>query len=88
MALSAFSQPLPTTDARQPGLTESEIAESLFANEGDSQRVNLMCRRLIAEGRLRRCGTGTAANPFTYSPKRGCAAARRAITTVFSAADR
>ena len=57
--------------ARQPGLTETEIAKTLFANEGDSQRVSLMCRRLIAEGRLRRSGTGTTASPFTYSPKGG-----------------
>jgi hypothetical protein len=57
--------------ARQPGLTETEIAKTLFANEGDSQRVSLMCRRLIAEGRLRRSGAGTMANPFTYSPKGG-----------------
>jgi hypothetical protein len=57
--------------ARQPGLTEAEIAKTLFANEGDSQRVSLMCRRLIAEGRLRRSGTGTTADPFTYLPKGG-----------------
>ena len=57
--------------ARQPGLTETEIAKTLFGNDGDSQRVSLMCRRLIAEGRLRRSGTGTTTNPFTYSPKGG-----------------
>jgi hypothetical protein len=55
--------------ARQRGLTEAEIAKTLFANEGDSPRVNLICRRLIAEGRVRRSGAGTTANPFTYSSK-------------------
>jgi hypothetical protein len=56
---------------RQPGLTETEIAKTLFANERNSQRASLMCRRLIAESRLRRSGTGTMADPFTYSPKGG-----------------
>ena len=34
-----------------------------------------MCRRLIAEGRIKRCGSGTIASPFAYAPKRairGC----------------
>ena len=53
----------------QPGLTELEIAKTLFDGEGDLQRVHMMCRRLIAEGRLTRNGVGTTANPFTYSPK-------------------
>jgi hypothetical protein len=73
--------------ARQPGLTETEIAKTLFANEGDSQRVSLMCRRLIAEGRLRRSGAGTMANPFHVFAKRritrlsGLWRARHATTT-------
>jgi hypothetical protein len=29
----------------------------------------LMCRRLIAEGRLKRTGAGTVASPFAYCPK-------------------
>ena len=53
----------------QPGLTELEIAKTLFASEKDLQRIHMMCRRLIAEGRLTRNGVGTATNPFTYSPK-------------------
>jgi hypothetical protein len=63
--------------ARQPGLTEAEIAKTLFADEGEAQRVNLICRRLIAEGRLRRSGTGTAGDPFTYSPKQASRVLRR-----------
>jgi hypothetical protein len=42
----------------------------LFANECESERVDLMCHRLIAKGRLQRCGADTIADPFAYSPKR------------------
>ena len=59
-----------TLVTRKPGLTAAQISQLLFANECESERVNLMCRRLIAEGRLKRTGTGTVASPFAYSPKR------------------
>jgi hypothetical protein len=58
-----------TIVTRQPGLTAAQISQLLFANECESERVNLMCRRLIAEGRLKRTGTGTVASPFAYCPK-------------------
>ena len=63
----------------QPGLTELEIAKSLFASERDLQRIHMMCRRLIAEGRLTRNGVGTTTNPFTYSPKGASKAPPRAV---------
>lgn len=53
---------------RHPGLTAAEISETLFANENDLHRVNLICRRLIAEGRIRRSGAGTVTDPFKFSP--------------------
>jgi hypothetical protein len=55
--------------ARHPGITAGQISQKLFANECESERVDLICRRLIAEGRIKRCGDGTIANPFAYSPK-------------------
>ena len=58
-----------TLISRQPGLTAAQIFQLLFANECECERVDLMCRRLIAEGRLKRCGAGTIADPFAYSPK-------------------
>ena len=58
-----------TLISRQPGLTAAQISQLLFANECECERVDLMCRRLIAEGRLKRCGAGTIADPFAYSPK-------------------
>ena len=58
-----------TLIARRPGLTAAQISQMLFANESESERVDLMCRRLIAEGRVRRSGAGTGADPFAYSPK-------------------
>jgi hypothetical protein len=30
--------------ARHPGLTAAQISQTLFANDGESERVNLMCR--------------------------------------------
>jgi hypothetical protein len=56
--------------ARHPGIAAAQISQKLFANECESERVDLMCRRLIAEGRIKRCGDGTVASPFAYSPKR------------------
>ena len=57
-----------TLISRQPGLTSAQISRILFANEC-TERVDLMRRRLIAEGRIKRTGTGTIGNPFAYSPK-------------------
>src|SRR5262245_48648398 len=65
----------------QPGLTELEIAKALFASEKDLQRIHMMCRRLIAEGRLTRNGVGTTTNPFTYSPKGASKPPRRGRRT-------
>jgi hypothetical protein len=59
-----------TLAARQPGLTAAQISQALFANEFDSGRVHLMCRRLIAEGRIKRRGAGTFSNPFAYAKTR------------------
>ena len=33
-----------TLIARHPGLTAAQISQTLFANDGESERVNLMCR--------------------------------------------
>jgi hypothetical protein len=59
-----------TLIARHPGLTAAQISQMLFANKCESERVDLMCRRLIAEGRIKRCGGGTTASPLGYEPKR------------------
>jgi hypothetical protein len=59
-----------TLIARQPGLTAAQISQMLFANECEAERVELICRRLIAEGRLKRGEAGTIDNPFSYAPKR------------------
>jgi hypothetical protein len=56
--------------ARQPGLTAVQISEMLFANGCESDRIDLICHRMIAEGRLHRSGAGTIGSPFAYSSKR------------------
>jgi hypothetical protein len=50
----------------RPGLTECQIAESLFGRKGQQQRVNPVCRRLLREGRVERRGQGYSQDPFTY----------------------
>lgn len=52
--------------ARQPGLTEKQIAADLYGDEGVQQRVNSACRALIKEGLIRRLGLGRSGQPFTY----------------------
>ena len=49
-----------------PGLTEREIAESLFGKAGYQQRVNPDCRWLWDEGLVERRGYGGAGDPYRY----------------------
>lgn len=53
--------------ARRSGMSEREIAEHLFGAKAAQQRVNGVCRLLVAEGRLQRHGRGGPGDPFTYS---------------------
>jgi hypothetical protein len=55
--------------ARRPGLTAAQISQMLFAKGCESERIDMICRRMIAEGRLHRSGAGTIGSPFAYSPK-------------------
>lgn len=50
----------------KPGLTERQIAERLFGEDGSIQRVNPTCRKLLTMGWVVRQGRGWAADPFTY----------------------
>jgi hypothetical protein len=68
-----------TLIARHPGLTAAQISQTLFANEYNSERVDLVCRRLIAEGRIKRCGSGTITSPFAYAPKRAIRSNQRPV---------
>lgn len=52
--------------ARQPGLTEAEMACAIFGDDGYQQRVNSTCRRMIAAGEIERHGEGGPSDPFTY----------------------
>jgi hypothetical protein len=47
--------------ARRPGLTAAQISEMLFTNRCETERIDLICRRMIAEGRLHRSGAGRSA---------------------------
>jgi hypothetical protein len=69
-----------TLIAHHPGVTAAEISKTLFATENKSERIDLTCRRLIAEGRIKRCGCGTIASPFAYAPKRAMRSNPRPVT--------
>jgi hypothetical protein len=51
---------------RRPGMTEAEIAGSLFGRDGYQQKINPACRRLLATGKILREGKGGPGDPFTY----------------------
>ena len=55
------------TVARQPGLTEAQLAEAIFGNAGYQQRVNGACRFLCGKGYLVRNGRGGRGDPFKYT---------------------
>lgn len=52
---------------RTPGLTERDLAQALFGRAAYQQRVNPICRSLVASGTLKRHGLGGPGNPYTYS---------------------
>jgi len=54
----------------EPGMTEAQLSQALFGDEGYQQRVNSTCRRLIEAGRIERQGNGGPSDPFTYRPAR------------------
>lgn len=55
---------------RRPGMTELELAKSLYGPSAVQQRVNQECRKLLNGGLITRRGRGGSADPFTYYPKR------------------
>ena len=57
-----------TVAAQKPKLTERELAEEIFGSaNGYQQRVNGDCRLLVAQGRLKRSGSGGVRDPYTYT---------------------
>ena len=53
--------------ARRPHLTEQDITQALFGQDGDQQRVNSDCRWLVSQGKLKRNGVGNSSDPCTYT---------------------
>ena len=52
---------------RKEGRTEEELAALIFGRDkAYQQRVNSICRRLVAEGKVVRRGKGGARDPFKY----------------------
>jgi len=51
---------------RRPGLTETELAETLFPEGPYQQRVNSTCRTLVKAGKLTRRGLGGPGDPYRY----------------------
>ena len=55
--------------ARNPGLTEAEIAAALFGDAGYQSRVSNACTNLMRRRRIERGGRGGRSDPFRYFPK-------------------
>jgi hypothetical protein len=55
--------------ARNPGLTEAEIAAALFGDAGYQSRVSNACTSLMKSRRIERGGRGGRSDPFRYFPK-------------------
>ncbi|MEN3972233.1 GIY-YIG nuclease family protein [Sphingomicrobium sp. XHP0235] len=51
---------------KRPGMTEIELAGKMFGRGTPQQRVNPICRALVAEGLIVREGRGGQGDPFTY----------------------
>ena len=47
----------------------------------------MICRRLIAEGRIKRRGNGTIASPFAYAPKRAILPLSNGLVGIFHGLD-
>ena len=50
----------------KPGLTAVDISEMVYGPGGDRYQVGKVCRDLMSEGLVRRLGSGTRYDPFTY----------------------
>ena len=53
---------------RRPGMTELEIATSLYGPGAVQQQVNHDCRRLVEQGLVERRGAGGSSDPYIYYP--------------------
>lgn len=51
---------------RQPGLTETELAQALFPDGAHRQRINASCQALVGARRLVRQGMGGNGAPYRY----------------------
>lgn len=51
-----------------PGRTETQLAEAIFGEGADQQRVNQDCRLLVGKGTVDRQGNGGAGDPYRYYP--------------------
>jgi len=50
-----------------PGRTETELADAI-GDRGLEHQISAECRRLADQGKVRRRGTGSLFDPFTYYP--------------------
>jgi hypothetical protein len=52
----------------RPGMTELQIAKSIYGSSAIQQQVNADCRLLVERGQIERRGAGGPADPFIYYP--------------------
>lgn len=51
----------------QPGITQLEIATTIYGPGTDQGQVNRMCRQLVDQGYVVRSGKGGPYDPFRYN---------------------
>jgi hypothetical protein len=65
--MATLSEVLVFLIEKGPGRTENELADAI-GNRALDHQVSAECRRLVDLGRIRRRGTGSLFDPFTYDP--------------------
>jgi|KBSSwiS6_1023812.scaffolds.fasta_scaffold92673_2 hypothetical protein len=70
MIAMTVTEQLEAVIRKHPGLTESELAKTLYGWQGYAQQVNAACRQLVKLGKIERRGKGYS-EPFTYYPVNG-----------------
>ena len=65
--MATLSEVLVFLIEKGPGRTETELADAI-GNRALEHQVSAECRRLVDQGKIRRAGTGSLFDPFTYHP--------------------
>jgi hypothetical protein len=51
----------------RPGITQLELARTIYGSTAYQNLVANVCRQLVREGHVSRCGVGGRHDPFTFT---------------------